>query len=285
MLAGDRILRAQDIFAIENLEPEQPGEILQQWKRGEQVGVTPETVFPVGCENCLMVDDGRRFQDQQSTIPNQAARMCEAAERVEHVVHDAGKDDDIERRLARFAKGGAEIRQLDSIDEVECGLVRAADRRELRAGVGRPVIGDDPARTPPAKHGRDQAFHCADVQAPPPLRLSPAEGGAGKRCAREILSFREHAWTELHAIVPTGQRADLLVGEPHQVVRDRRPIHKQGARAPLFCGFGGLRRGVAAKKGLSPLRRLEDHLPFVRFEFGVEERLRPGEVFGIAARG
>ena len=37
--------------------------------------------------------------------------MCEAVERVEHVVHDAGKDDDIERALARFAKGGAELRQ------------------------------------------------------------------------------------------------------------------------------------------------------------------------------
>src|SRR5215213_5975091 len=140
--------------------------------------------------------------------------MCEAAERVEHVVHDAGKDNDIERRLARSAKGGAEVRQLDSVDEVECRLVRAADRRKLRAGVGWPVIGDDPARTPPAKHGRDQAFHGADVQAPPTLQLSPAEGGARKRCAREILSFREHAWTELDTVVPTGQRADLPAGEP-----------------------------------------------------------------------
>src|SRR5829696_6279018 len=131
--------------------------------------------------------------------------MCETAERVEHVVHDAGKDDEIERHLARFTNGEAEVRQLDSVDEVECRLVSAADRRKLRAGVGWAVIGDDPARTPLAKHGRDQAFHGADVQAPPPLRLSPAEGGARKRCAREILSFREHAWTELDAVVPTGQ--------------------------------------------------------------------------------
>ena len=28
--------------------------------------------------------------------------MCEAVERVEHVVHDAGKDDDIERAFARL---------------------------------------------------------------------------------------------------------------------------------------------------------------------------------------
>jgi hypothetical protein len=197
--------------------------------------------------------------------------MCEAAERIEHVVHDAGEDHEIERHLARFAKGGAEVRQLDPVDEIECRLVGAADRRKLRAGIGRPVIGDDPARTPPAKHGRDQAFHRADVQAPPPLQLSPAEGGAGKPCAREILSLREHARTELHAIVPAGQGADLLVGESRQVVRNRRPIHERGARALLLCELRALRSGVAAKKGLSPLRRLEDHLPFVRFEFGVEE--------------
>jgi hypothetical protein len=46
------------------------------------------------------------------------------------VVHDTGKDDEIERRLAGFANGGAEVCQLDSVDEVECRLVSAADRRE-----------------------------------------------------------------------------------------------------------------------------------------------------------
>ena len=146
------------------------------------------------------------LDDADAAVAHQAAHGRKPAERIEHVVHDAGEDDDVERRPIPQRLG--KVLELEPADQLEPRSQSALDQGEPRPSQ-EPVVADDLGRASALEQDRHQALLDPHVQTAGPVAVAAAtlHVHAPQQVARlgdrpVIAAGGEHPRRELERVVP-----------------------------------------------------------------------------------